>query len=370
MDQLRTRSAPYDYFFRSQDFLRRVPTHSPSAGHNQVDSNFLSIPNHDVPVATSSSSMGLDSSLLLKIDKVEFFIRRLRHYWAAVADDIGLIIWAHPTNVYRQIWEKEISAAYSELQHLIEQMHKPEGKTNPNPDKDPFSFRQRGIRKTSNQKINPPHRPHRLQEEGLEDRISALASREAEARSKRTLRRKLTRKRAKARRSTTEANPCVDQSFSNLPHPLNTNWRLVAKKRIETVQNQILALDQKLTIASGPNKSHCDRKSEGRLLKFEEHDGKENRLSPWPAGFDTATSWGSNETLSKVEGGKYNERQRSYIKKDINAYSGILARTFRPSSAADIDKYSIAREEDAYKVGSHQSDEFALQGRGVSDPQW
>lgn len=352
MDQFRTSSAPYAYFFHSQDFLQRVPTHSPSAGKNQVDPNFSSIPNHDLPVATSSSLIGLDSSLLLKIDKVEFFIRRLRHYWAAVADDIGLIIWAHPTNVYRQIWEKEISAAYSKLQHLIEQMHKPEGKTNPNPDEDPFSFRQREIEKTSNQKINPLHRPHHLQKKGLEDQISALASREAEARSKRTLRRKLTRRRAKARRSTTEANPCVDQSFSNLPHPLNANWRLVAKKRIETVQNQILALNQKLTITSGPHKFHCDRKSEDRLLKFEEHDGEENRLSPWSAGFDTATSWGSNETLSKVDGGKYNERQRSSIKKDINAYSGIIARTFGPSPAAAIDKHSIAREEDAYKVGS------------------
>lgn len=401
-----------------------VLTHPRSAGQSS------SILNQNPSIATSSRSMANDPSLLLKVNKAEFFIRKLQCYWTAVADDLGPVIWAQPTNMYRQIWEQEISAADSKLEYLRDQIREMAFSTNPNPNRDPFRCGLRDIGSPSNQKINAHHLPPYLQE-GLNAQDRALASHETQASNKRTWKRKLTRQRAKARRSTREANPfvyqslsnstcplnanrrlvtkriepvqnqiqalrqrltitsvpksedrlfryegndekencvspglvgfdvatswksnesnrCLYQSLSNSPRPLDTNRRLVTKKRIETVQEQILALRQRLTITSVPNKFRCHPNSEDRLFRFEANDEKENRVYPGSVGFDTPNSWKSNERLSKVDGDKYDEGPGSCAKKDIRAYSGTPARparTFGSSFAANIDKYSTARED-------------------------
>lgn len=301
-----------------------------------------SILNQNPSIAESSRSIANDPSLLLKVNKVEFFIRKLQCYWTAVADDLGPVTWAQPTNMYRQIWEQEISAADSKLEHLRDQIRETASSTNPNPNKVPFRFGLRDIGSPSNQNINAHHLPPCLQE-GLNAEDRALASHEAQASNKRTRKRKLTRQRAKARRSTRESNPFVYQSLSNSPCPLDTNRRLVTKKRIETVQNQILALRQRLTITSVPNKFRCDPKLKDRLFRFEANDEKENLVHPGSVGFDTATSWKFNKRLSNVDGDKHDEGPGSCTKKDLHAYSGTPARIFGSSFAANIDKYSIAR---------------------------
>ena len=196
----------------------------------------MDIRSHNLPVATSSGSMAMDPSLIVEIDEAESFIKRLRSYWAAVADDLGPVTWAQPTNVYRQIWEQEIFAAECKLALLMDQNRKKACRTacrtSASLDEDPFQLHD--IRKTNSPRNDTHNRPHHLQ-----DQLHTLASRETPASNKRTLKRKLSRKRAKARRLITGTNPSVHQSSSNSLHHLDTNRRLVTKK-IETVQNQIL----------------------------------------------------------------------------------------------------------------------------------
>lgn len=328
-------SAPHVDYDRSQDSL--------PADQHQDHSKFSSIPHYHLPIATISRSTTLDPSLALQINEVKFFMRRLRCYWKAVADDLGPSIWAHPTNLYRQIWEQEISAADNRLEHLINQIRKTPGRINPNLNDNPFSFGLGSIGQTSSQKINA-QLPHYFQ---------LRTSREAEASHRRTLRRKRTRQRAKARRSAMEANHLGYQSFANSPHPFGTKQRSVTKERIEIVQSQILALGQRLTITSGPSEFPCDANSEERLFRFEENDVRENRVSSGSAGFDMPTSWKSSERRSKVDGDKYNEGPGSCPNEDINAYTGINARTFRPSFVPNIDICTITGE-DISNIGSFQ----------------
>ncbi|MCJ1464401.1 hypothetical protein MMC07_003014 [Pseudocyphellaria aurata] len=157
-----------------------------------------SILNQDLQTANSSRSTAVDSSLMLQIDEVELYIRKLRCYWTAVADDLGPFVWASPKNMYRQIWEQEISTANSKLGHLKGQTSKTPCRTNTKPNKD-----------------------RRLPKDILKAQLSAEEG--TQARKKRTLKRRLGRQRAKARLSTTEASPCDIWSSSKLSHPLGTN---------------------------------------------------------------------------------------------------------------------------------------------------
>lgn len=175
-----------------------------------------SILNDDLLAATRSRSTAVDSSLMRQIDKVEFYIRRLRCYWTAVAGDLGPLVWANPRNKYRQIWEKEISAADSKLERLMGQISKTPRRSNPKPNMD-----------------------RRLQEDILKVEIYAM---EAEARRKKTLKRKLTRQRAKERLSTMGASPWNCWSSSESSHPLGNNKRLVTKIKNQNRPNEILAL--------------------------------------------------------------------------------------------------------------------------------
>lgn len=178
----------------------------------------MDIRSHNLPVATSSGSTAMDPCLAVEIDEAESFIERLRSYWAAVADDLGPLIWAQPTNVYRQIWEQEIFTADCKLEHLMDQSRKQACRTSASLNEDPF--RLSDIGKTSSPRNDAHDRPHHLQ-----DQLCALASREASASNKRTLKRKRSRKRAKARRLTTGTNPSVHQSSSDSLHHIDTNRR-------------------------------------------------------------------------------------------------------------------------------------------------
>lgn len=288
----------------------------------------------------------MDPSLKVEIDEAKSLIKRLRCYWAAVADDLGPIIWAQPTNVYRQIWEQEIFAADCHLEQLIDLNRKKACRTSASLNEDSFRLRDNT-------------RPHHLQ-----DQLRTLASSEAQASNKRTLKRKLSRKRAKARRLT-ETNTSVHQSSSNPLHHLDTNRRSVTKK-IETVQNQILALGQELTNNSGRTELHGDPKSADRLFKFG-RDEEENQVSSVSTSVDTATSSKPNERPAKFDSDKCDEGAGSYTRKDVNAYSGIHARTFGPSFAGNIGKFSTATKE-VSKTGSYLADKFEFQGQGVDDP--
>ena len=201
MDRLWTSSAPCVH---SEGLLQRVPTHPPSAEPNPVHSSFSFIPIRDLPVAPSSDTTALEPDLLLKIERAEFFITRLRSYWTAVADDLGPFIWTQPTNIYRQIWEQEISSADRKLQNLIDQIRKTTCRTDLNPNEDLLSSRLRGIDKNNNHVINAHDSPHRLQED-----LKVVQDRERKASNKRTLKRRATRQRVKARRSATKASSAI-----------------------------------------------------------------------------------------------------------------------------------------------------------------
>lgn len=175
----------------------------------------------------------METSLIVQINGAESHIRRLRSYWGAVADDLGPLVWEQPTNMYRQIWEQEIFAAdckfeylKGQLEQLKDQNRKKALEASARVNEDPY--RLLDITGTSSLRDDTHTSQHHL-----EDQLGTLAPHEAPAsnKKKRTLKRKLGRKRAKARRLNPGTNPSVDQSSLNSPHYLDTNQKLVAVDR-------------------------------------------------------------------------------------------------------------------------------------------
>ena len=121
-----------------------------------------------------------------------------------------------------------------------------------------------------------------------------------------------------------------------------------------------------MTNNSGRTEFHGDPKSADRLFRFR-GDEEENHVSSGSTSVDSATSSEPNERAAKFDGDICDEGAGSYTRKDVNAYSGIHAKTFGPSFAGNIGKFSTATEE-VSKTGSYLSDQFKLQGHEADDP--
>lgn len=191
----------------SQDFSRHTHTNLSIAGQRHVDlgsapvsthnlsasaaSRTLSAmaqAKHDVPATvtnTQQEGQNIKSRFLLQeLAEAEEHVEKLKGYWAAVAEDLGPTMWADPMNPYRRVWEQEISSACDKLEYLEQSdlsARVPGSKIQL-----PHDFKARGINKVNNRERNAKcgH---------------AVAMCEKHASHMRTLKRKATRQRKKAR---------------------------------------------------------------------------------------------------------------------------------------------------------------------------
>ncbi len=204
MDQSHANLTNYIHDVDHQVFLQHVPTsYHALAGHSHVDMGFQPVSNYVPPAAAwviPTTGRDLDG----EIEDAEGLIRKLQSYWAAVADDLGPIIWAHPTNQYRNIWEQEISSACDKLEQL-EKIRDLEN-LNQIPKtayiaehgyNDPSCSSTSGIETPSNQ--DAWERCARRARRDRRDLMRIMTVRDKSASHMRTLKRKATRQRAKAR---------------------------------------------------------------------------------------------------------------------------------------------------------------------------
>lgn len=223
----------------SQELSRHTHTNLSTAGQRHVDlgsapvsgrtlSAMATAEHDDVPAtvrATQQEGQNIKSRFLpQELAEAEEHVEKLKGYWAAVAEDLGPTMWADPMNPYRRVWEQEISSACDKLEYL-EQSH-PFARVPGSPKFQlPHDFRPRGIRKVKNRgrKAKCDH---------------AVAMCEKDARHMRTLKRKATRQRKKAReRMGVWAQSHNFQHSGNLVSASDGSPKLAQRTRIETNQS-------------------------------------------------------------------------------------------------------------------------------------
>lgn len=206
MIQSRDRMATYMQGVNSQDFRQHTQTNFPLAVQSHVDLgsapesthnlsanaagralSAVKTSKHDVSATgTTYQQEGLNIKgrfLLRQVAKAEEHVEKLKSYWAAVAEDLGPTVWADPMNPYRRVWEQEISSACDKLEYL-ERME-PNARVSPK-SRPPHDFKAREINEVNNRERN--------------DKCDhAVAIYEKRASHMRTLKRKATRQRKKAR---------------------------------------------------------------------------------------------------------------------------------------------------------------------------
>lgn len=182
----------------SQELSRHTHTNLCTAGQRHVDLGSAPVSGrtlsatataeHDVPAtvtATQQEGQNIQSrSLPQELAEAEEHVEKLKGYWAAVAEDLGPTMWADPMNPYRRVWEQEISSACDKLEYL-EQSH-PSARVPGSNFQLPHDLRSRGIKKVK-------HRGRKAKSD------HAVAMCEKDASHMRTLKRKATRQRKKAR---------------------------------------------------------------------------------------------------------------------------------------------------------------------------
>lgn len=189
----------------SQDFSQHTHTNLPKAGQSHVDLRSTPIFTHDLSASaagralsamatgkndvsatvTSTQQEGLNIKgrfLLREAAEAEEHVEKLKDYWAAVAEDLGPSMWADPMNPYRRVWEQEISSACDKLEYL--EQSDPNARVPGSKIQLPHNFKARGINKVS-----------KKERKAECDRAVA----EKHASQKRTLKRKVTRQRKRAR---------------------------------------------------------------------------------------------------------------------------------------------------------------------------
>lgn len=190
----------------SQDFRQHAQSNFPLAGQSHVDLGSAPIPAHAPPANTAGRALsavttaGSDVSatdtitqqkclnikgrfLLREMAKAEQHLEKLKGYWAAVAEDLGPTKWADPMNPYRWVWEQEISSACDKLEYL-EQID-PTARVSPK-SRPAHDFKARETNNVDNRGRNAKC-------------DHAMAMCEKHASHMRTLKRKATRQRKKAR---------------------------------------------------------------------------------------------------------------------------------------------------------------------------
>lgn len=203
MIQSLARMSTYMQGVNSQDFRQQTQTNLLLASQSHVDlgSVPVSIHNlstgralsamitakHDVPATvttTQQESLNTkDRFLLQEVAKAEERVEKLKGYWAAVAEDQGPTMWADPMNPYRRVWEQEISSACDKLE-CLEQIGPTARVSDPN--FQPHVFKAREINKVNNRERNALC-------------YHAVTICKKHASHMRTLKRKATRQRKKAR---------------------------------------------------------------------------------------------------------------------------------------------------------------------------
>lgn len=230
----------------SQDFRQHAQTNLLLAGQSHVDlgSVLVSTHNlsaraagralsakvtakHDVPVTattTQQESLNIEGRFLLQeVAEAEERVEKLKGYWAAVAEDQGPTVWADPMNPYRRVWEQEISSACDKLEYL-EQIG-PTARVS-GPKFQPHVFKAREVNKVNNRERNT-----------MCDHAVTMC--EKHASHMRTLKRKATRQRKKAR----EQMMIIWAQSHNFQHSgdfvsaSDTSRRLAQRTTIETNQS-------------------------------------------------------------------------------------------------------------------------------------
>lgn len=229
----------------SQDFSPHTHADLSIAGQRHVDlgSAPVSTPNlsasaagrtlsamatakHDVPAKvtiTQQKGQNIKSRFLLqKLVEAEEHVEKLKCYWAAVAEDLGPTMWADPMNPYRRVWEQEISSACDKLEYL--EQSDPSARVPCSKNQLPHDFKARGINKVNNRGRNAKC-------------DHAVAMYEKQASNMRTLKRKATRQRKKAREQMALwAQSHNFQHSGDLASASDGSPRLAQRTRIETNQ--------------------------------------------------------------------------------------------------------------------------------------
>lgn len=224
----------------SQDFRQQTETNLPLASQNLVDLGSVPVSTHNLSAGRALSAMvtakhhvpatvtttqqeslsNKDRFLLKEVAEAEERVEKLKRYWAAVAEDQGPTAWADPMNPYRRVWEQEISSASDKLKYL-EQIARV-----PGPDSQPLVFKAREINKVNNRERN-----------ALCDH--PVKTGEKHASHMRTLKRKATRQRKKAREqmSIRAQSHNSDRHSSDFVSASDTSRRLAQRTTIDTNQS-------------------------------------------------------------------------------------------------------------------------------------
>ena len=223
----------------SQDFRQQTQTNLLLASQNHVDLGSVPVSTqnlsagralsamvtakHDVSATVTTTQQeslnNKDRFLAQEVAEAEERVEKLKRYWAAVAEDQGPTAWADPMNPYRRVWEQEISSACDKLEYL-EQIARVSG-----PNFQPHVFKAREINKVNNRERN-----------ALCDHAVTMC--EKHASHMRTLKRKATRQRKKAREKMT-----IWAQSHNIRHSgdfvsaSDTSRRLAQRTTIETNQS-------------------------------------------------------------------------------------------------------------------------------------
>lgn len=253
MIQSRARMIRYVQGVNSQDFSQHTHTNLPIAGQRHVDLGSAPVSTHnlsasaagralsakvtakyDAPATvTATQQEGLDIKgrfLIQKLAQAEERVEKLKSYWAAVAEDLGPTMWADPMNPYRRVWEQEISSACDKLEHL--EQSDPTARVPGSKIKVPHNFKAKEINKVNNRGRNAKC-----------DHAAAMC--EKHASHMRTLKRKATRQRKRAREQM-----AIRVQSRNLQHSddlvsgSDGSPRLAQRTMTETNQNWSCSLRQ------------------------------------------------------------------------------------------------------------------------------
>lgn len=247
MIQSRARMTTCVQGINSQDFSRHTHTNLSKAGQRHVDLgsapvsthnlsasaagrtlSAMATAKHDVPatVTTTTQQEGQNIKslfLLQELAKAEEHVEKLKGYWAAVAEDLGPTMWADPMNPYRRVWEQEISSACDKLEYL--EQSAPSARVPGSKTQLPHDFKARGINKVNNRERNTKC-----------DHAGPMC--EKHASHMRTLKRKATRQRKRAREQMALwAHSHNFQHSGDLVSASDGSPRLAQRTRIETNQS-------------------------------------------------------------------------------------------------------------------------------------
>lgn len=230
----------------SQDFSQHTHANLPIAGQSYVDLGFAPVSTHDLSASaagralsamtttkyhvpatitsTQQEDLNIKGRLLLKeVAEAEERVEKLKCYWAAVAEDLGPTMWADPMNPYRPVWEQEISSACNKLEYL--EQSDPTARVPDSKIQLPHNFKARGINK-----VNKKERNAKCDHE--------VAMCEKNASHMRTLKRKATRQRKRAREQMAIwAQSPNFQHSGDLVSASNWSPRLAQRTMIETNQS-------------------------------------------------------------------------------------------------------------------------------------